>query len=296
MLPSLHKLLSSRSSVLVLLIVIWSATGCKKDTPAAEDEFNPAIAKTLLDETYGDGARQSADVYLPANRGNATPVVIMLHGGSWMEGNKSDLNDVINIIRAQWPEAAIINMNYKLANGTAPNYHPAQMNDIAQLITYLGQRRSLWQIGDKITIAGVSAGGHLGLLYSYAYNTGNQVKAVVSIVGPTDFSDPFYTTNLLFQIVATNLLGKTWTQDPDLHRSVSPALRVSATSPPTFMAYGGQDPIVPLSNATTLRNRLQANGIAHTYVEYPAEGHEFSPATISDLTPRVIQFLKQYTQ
>jgi dipeptidyl aminopeptidase/acylaminoacyl peptidase len=67
---------------------------------------------------------------------------------------------------------------------------------------------------------------------------------------------------------------------------------VTATSPPTFMAYGGLDPLVPLSNATTLRNRLQTNGVIHTYVEYPAEGHEFSDATITNLVPQVVNFLK----
>lgn len=276
----------------LLLAMIILFIGCSKDSAIVVDEYDPSMAKTLLNETYGAKERQKADVYLPAGRNTNTPVIVLLHGGSWTEGKKEDLNDVVNLIRNQWPAAAVININYTLATNSIPNYHPAQMNDIARLLEYLDEKRSLWKLGTKTAITGVSAGAHLGLLYAYGYNTGNKVRAVVSVVGPADFSDPFYTNSPIFQLVATSLLGKSWTEDANLHRSASPALKVSATSPPTFMAYGGLDPLVPLSNAATLRNRLQTNNITHTYVEYPSEGHEFTPAAINDLIPKVIGFLK----
>lgn len=276
----------------LLLAFLLFITGCTKDTPVTVDEYDPAIAKTLLNDPYGPGARQKADVYLPAGRSTSTPVIIFMHGGSWSEGSKEDLNEVVSLIRTQWPQAAIVNMNYTLADNSVPNYHPAQMNDIGRLIDYIGGKSSLWKLGNKIAITGVSAGAHLGLLYSYAYNSGNKVKAVVSVVGPTDFSDPQYVNSPLFQLVAASLLGKTWTEDANLHRMASPAYRVTATSPPTFMAYGGADPLVPLSNAATLRSKLQANNITHTYVEYPGEGHEFSNTAITNLIPKVISFLQ----
>jgi acetyl esterase/lipase len=276
----------------LLLAIVILFIGCTKDTPDVVDEYDPANAKTLLNVQYGIKERLKADVYLPAGRNTGTPVVVLLHGGSWTEGNKEDLNEVLNLMKAQWPQAAYININYSLADQTAANYHPAQMNDIAKLLEYLDEKRDLWKLGTKTAITGVSAGAHLGMLYAYGYNTGNKIKAVVSVVGPADFSDAFYSGSPIFQLVAASYLGKTWTDDANLHRSASPALRVSATSPPTFMAYGGLDPLVPLSNAVTLRSRLQSNNITHTYVEYPTEGHEFTTTAINDLTPRVISFLK----
>lgn len=273
-------------SVMVLFM------GCSKDSPLAVDEYDPSKAKTILNDAYGTRERQKADVYLPAGRNTNTPVIVLLHGGSWTEGSKEDLAEVVNLIKVKWPEAALININYTLADNSIPNYHPAQMNDIARLLEYLDEKRSLWKLGTKTAITGVSAGAHLGMLYSYGYNTGNKVKAVVSVVGPADFSDPYYVSSPLFQLVATSLLGKTWAEDANLHRSASPALKVTATSPPTFMAYGGLDPLVPLSNAATLRSRLQSNNVTHTYVEYPTEGHEFSNTAINDLVPKVISFLK----
>lgn len=286
---TMHTLLKVQVISLALILVLAS---CNKEIGGEGNEYDPAVSKTLKDEAYGAGAPQKADIYLPANRGATTPLLVFLHGGSWAEGNKSDLDEVMTLIRAQWPEAALVNMNYTLANNTAATLHPAQMNDIGKLLEYIESKKTLWQVGGKWAITGVSAGAHLGLLYSYAYNTGSKVKAVVSVVGPTDFSDPFYTTNPIFQAVATNYLGKSWLQDPDLHRSVSPALKVTTAAPPTFMAYGALDALVPLSNATTLRNKLQTLGITHTYIEYPTEGHEFSPAAINNLVPQVVNFLK----
>lgn len=283
------KLHTAPALLLTLLVFL---AGCTKDAPVTPDEFDPATAKTLLNISYGAGTRQKADVYLPAGRNASTPVIVLLHGGSWTEGSKEELQEVVTLIRSQWPQAALVNMNYTLADHTAPNYHPAQMNDIAKLLTYLDENRGLWRLGTKIAITGVSAGAHLGLLYAYAHNTGNKVKAVVSVVGPTDFSDPLYVNSPLFQLVAASLLGKTWTEDANLHRMASPALRVTTTSPPTFMAYGTADPIVPLSNAATLRSKLQANNITHTYVEYPGEGHEFSATAVANLVPRVVSFLQ----
>lgn len=278
------------SAVITALFI----SACNKEVSESGGDFNPAIAKTLPNEKYGAGIRQVADVYLPANRTANTPVVIMLHGGSWTEGDKEDLNDVVNLIRNQYPEAAIINMNYTLAANTPSTAHPAQMNDINALIDYVDSKRSLWQVSEKKGLAGVSAGAHLSLLYSYAFNSGKKVKCVISIVGPADFSDPFYINNILFQALASNLLGKTWVQDPNLHRSVSPALQVTTSSPPTFMAYGRLDALVPISNAERLKNRLMMNGIPHTYVEYPNEAHEFSQTAINDVAPKVVTFLKTY--
>jgi dipeptidyl aminopeptidase/acylaminoacyl peptidase len=58
------------------------------------------------------------------------------------------------------------------------------------------------------------------------------------------------------------------------------------------MAYGLLDPLVPISNANTLRLKLQAFGVKNSYVEYPNEGHEFSITAINNLFPQVITFLK----
>jgi acetyl esterase/lipase len=277
----------------ILVVFVFALASCSKETSNESTGPNPTVALVIKNEKYGSAARNVADIHLPANRSTAkTKMIVIMHGGSWTQGDKADLDLIIEQIKNLYPELAIVNMNYRLADGTAANYHPSQMNDIKQLLDYIETKKTIWQVGSPTGIAGVSAGAHLAMLYAYAFDTDKKMKCVVNVVGPTDFSDPLYSSNPIFQLVAANFLGKTWAQDPDLHRSVSPALRVTTTSAPTFMAYGTIDNVVPISNAFTLRQRLITNGVTHTYVEYPTEGHEFSTTAISDLLPRVVTFLK----
>ncbi len=280
----------NKISAFVFLILLL--TGCAKELSNEDMTLNPARSLKLENERYGTATRQVADIYLPANRNANTKILIILHGGSWGQGDKTDINTYIDTIRDQWPELAIVNMNYRLANGTPANAHPAQMEDIEDLITYIKSKRNTWIIGDEYGISGVSAGGHLALLFSYAFDFGDDINVVASIVGPTDFSDPLYTSSPLFQVVAANLLGSTWAQSPELHRSVSPALLVTPAVPPTFMAYGLLDQVVPISNATTLRGNLIAENVTHTYIEYQNEEHELSETAVADLIPKLISFLK----
>jgi acetyl esterase/lipase len=286
-----HLHTPGRFLIFTLFSTLLLFSACKKDTG---DSFDPSVEKILQNEAYGAGSRQVADIYLPANRNAGTKVVILVHGGGWSDGDKGDLRDVITLLRTNWPEVAVVNTNYTLANNTQATHHPAQMNDFNTLVNYIKANKSLWQIGEDMGMAGVSAGAHLALLYSYAYRGDNRIKAVASVVGPTDFSDPFYINNTLFQVVAKNYLGKTWIEDPELHKAASPALRVSNNAPPTFIAYGLLDPIVPVSNATTLYNNLIAKSIPASLIEYPLEAHEFSPTSIQAVTLLIIGFMKTH--
>ncbi|TAD81688.1 MAG: alpha/beta hydrolase [Bacteroidetes bacterium] len=270
-------------------------TACgKKDTPVA-DPFDPAIAKVLRAEAYGTLPRQVMDLYLPASRGSSTKLLILLHGGFWSSGDKADLDNFIPLLQAQYPQLAIANINYRLANiAEANTQHPAQMADIKTLLDYCDKNFAKWHITNNYSLIGVSSGGHLSLLYAYAYDSPRRLKTVAGVVAPANFADPLYTSNGLFQNIAVNFLGKSWLQDSVLHKAASPSLVVSAGAIPTFLAYAGADALVPVSNATAMRNALSARGVVHQYHFYPSDGHELSPATIADLLTKHVAFLKLY--
>ena len=277
--------------VTALICLSLLAFSCKKEK-SLDTDADPAQARTLLNQAYGNGARQRADVYLPANRSSTTRVMVVLHGGSWIEGDKADINPYIPILQTSLPNTAIVNINYTLANGVAENRHPRQMEDITTVLSWIDAQATTWQVGNTRIMLGVSAGAHLAMLYAYAYSPSGRIKAVASLVGPTNFTDAFYINNPLFQNVALSYLGSTYATNPTLHQQASPALRVSATAPPTFMAYGAQDVLVPVSNATTLVNQLTTFGIPHRYELYHNEGHEFSTAAATDALGKWRQFVE----
>lgn len=279
-----------KTSLHLILLIIFFVFACKKD-----DVTNSSLAPLELKEvSYGSGSLQKADVYLPANRTQAsTKTIILIHGGSWIAGDKNDLSNVIPLLKSALPNAAFVNINYTLATGTEATRHPAQMNDLKTLLQFLNSKSAEWNIAQSWTMLGVSAGAHLGMLYAFSFDTEKQVKLVGTIVGPTNLTDPFYVSNPLFQSWMTSLLGKSFGQDPALYQQLSPLLQVKSTAPPVYMAYGGFDQLVPTTNHTMLDTKLKELKVPYKYDYFPFEGHEFSNDAILKTIASFSQFWKQ---
>ena len=58
--------------------------------PAARPPELPVGTRVLRDLAYGDDPRQRFDVYLPAKPLDAAPVILVVHGGGWANGNKDN--------------------------------------------------------------------------------------------------------------------------------------------------------------------------------------------------------------
>jgi acetyl esterase/lipase len=270
-------------SIVSFSVVVLFLASCNKNIDAGQnDPFDPSKALDIKNVSYASGIRNKADVYLPANRNTAsTACIIMLHGGSWVAGDKADNNAFIPLIQKALPGVAIVNMNYTLADGNANNTHPAQVKDVAALLRFVDSISATWHIKKQYGLIGISAGAHLACLYSYSFDALKQIKLVASFVGPTNISDAYYTGNPLFEPILVAFTGKRFADDPNLYKAMSPAFQVSATSPPTYMAYGGADPLVPVSNPSLLAANLQANGVPYIYDFYATESHELSTGAVN---------------
>jgi len=104
---------------------------------------NPATAQTLTDVSYGTDAAQKMDIYLPANRTTAsTKVIVLVHGGAWSSGNKTDLSTlqvgmvITDTLKTRFPDFAIFNINYRLSTGTV-NLFPTQENDMKAAVQFI---------------------------------------------------------------------------------------------------------------------------------------------------------------
>lgn len=285
---------SRKVLVWAFLFVAAGLWGCSKnDGSTVADEFNANKAATLLNLAYGNGTRQTADIYLPANRTTSkTGIIVLLHGGSWVAGDKADLNPIIPNIQQANTDVAIVNMNYTLADGTVAGQFPAQLNDIHALLKFMQSKAAEWKISEKISLVGISSGAHLAMMYTFSFANPVAVKMVASIVGPADLTDPLYINTPLIQNVLTSFLGKSYNQDPALHRNASPVAQVKAGLPPVFMSYGEKDELVPLAQANALHNKLKQSGITTQLLLYPAEGHEFSKSAIDDTILKLASFYK----
>src|SRR5688572_23654531 len=115
----------------LLLSLLFLGIACKK-----ESSDNENAAQTHTDISYGPDALQKMDIYLPANRDtNNTKLMVLIHGGAWIEGDKADFN--IPDIKKLLPEYAIANINYRLVTNNGQNTFPAQEEDVKAAVSFL---------------------------------------------------------------------------------------------------------------------------------------------------------------
>ena len=221
-------------SGLVILSVLIS---CKKTDDTIV--IIPVSASTMLNSSYGTDPLQKMDIYLPAGRTTATTkVLILIHGGGWTAGDKSDFTSAIDTLKLRLPDYAIININYRLASAPANNTFPTQETDTKAAVDFIYNNRSTYLISNKFVLLGASAGGHLSLLEAYKYHSPVNIKAVVDFFGPTDMTDLYNNPGAYPPIVIAALMNGTPTTNPTLYQQSSPIYFANSSSCPTIILQG----------------------------------------------------------
>lgn len=268
---------------------------CSKDND--NDPSPPLTEETILNVSYGNNAQQKYDLYLPANRSTEkTKVIILIHGGGWTSGDKADMDYIIPALKLNHPGHAIVNINYVLADAQTPAF-PNQFEDVEAVINKLSDEKNELHIKPEFAMIGASAGAHLALMYDAVYDENNKVKMVADIVGPTDFTDPFYSENPNFGILLNALVDESaYPSGTDFAVAVSPALQISNTTSPTLLFYGNTDPLVPLSNGETLNEALNLAEIDHNFTVYEGGHGDWSATDFEDLQSQISTYIDTYLE
>jgi acetyl esterase/lipase len=115
-------------------------------------------------DAYGTDAAQRLDVYIPPGVHDA-PILIMVHGGAWMVGDKANTGSIENKLK-HWLAKGwiVVSVNYRMLPD-AMAYEQAQ--DVAEAVQWAQGYAEDWG-GDpkKIILMGHSAGAHLVALVS----------------------------------------------------------------------------------------------------------------------------------
>ena len=279
------KQIKKISFLILLSIYLNSCSNESNEIPIVPETLS---YREILNVSYGNDNQQVFDIYLPENRDLNTKVMILVHGGGWTSGDKSEMNSIKDLYLQNLPNIAIVNINYRLSNQNNPPY-PMQIDDITAIINYLKANKNEYVISENFGFLGISAGGHLALLWSYAFDSNNNVNMVASIVGPTNFTDPAYlnNTNPVLQALL-NIYGIN--TSIEFLEEISPLHRVKSTSPPTILFYGGQDPLVPSTQGLDMRDRLIELGVENNFTLYPNAGHGWEGVDLLDTWNKIITF------
>ena len=277
-------------NITIYLFLILSLGSCSKNVTADTTD-----AQKISNVSYGADARQNMDIYLPADRNSSTtPLAILIHGGGWSGGDKQDFGLFIMELQKRLPGYAIANINYRLASNNN-NLFPTQENDIKAAVEFLLNKSGEYKISKQLVLIGASAGAHLALLHSYKHNTNNSnIKAVVSLFGPTELVSLYNNApNPNIPVLLTGVTGGTPASKATIYQQSSPYNFVTAQSSPTLLFHGGNDPLVPVSQSTQLKDKLAANGVVNQYIFYPSEGHGWTGPNLTDTFNKIEVFLKQ---
>jgi acetyl esterase/lipase len=272
----------------VVFTFIFFFVSCKKKDIIPQDQNSP---QTIRNVSYGSDPQQKMDVYLPGGRSvDSTKLMVLIHGGGWNTGDKSDFDIFVDTLKKRDPSYAIFNINYRLAN--PPNLFPLQELDVKAAIEFIVTKSTEYNISNKIVLVGASAGAHLALLQAYKYPSPVKVKAVVDFFAPTELVS-LYTNppNPLVPALLQSVTGHTPSSNPAIYQESSPVNFVTPQSPPTIILQGGLDIVVSPSQSVLLKNELLVKGVAFEYILYPTEGHGWFGANLTDSFDRILAFL-----
>jgi acetyl esterase/lipase len=247
-------------------------------TKASDITFTTVDGMPLKLDIYsaaGSGGSRGADS-IPSNSSGKSmnPAVIIMHGGSWRRGHKSDLARFDNWLAGK--NYTVFEIDYRLA--TSQCHFPKQLEDVEAAITWVEKHGQEYNADpSRIILLGRSAGAQLALIAAYKNRT--RIKGVASYYAPTDLVWD-YNHPCVFDIVKTrptieNFLGGTPNTVPLLYESASAIKQVSSTSPPTLILQGGRDQVVGKENAEFLAAKLKSCGVPFEYVYLPWANHGF---------------------
>lgn len=271
------------SCVVPMLLVLALLAGCSKTQLGSSD----LPYQETYDQAYGTGTFRKYDLFLPAGRNQQTKVVLLLHGGGWVTGDKWGCKYYAQKFAAAG--YAAVSMNYRLANDSV--HYTEMLEDIDSVIGCVVKNSGQWGIGNgPVALFGYSAGGHLALLYAYARDPGKQTGAVISVAGPTDVRDSllWQSPGLYDDIVtmAGDTLPANWAQ-------ASPVSFLSPSNPPTLLIHGTLDNVVPVSQSVTLDQMLRASNSTVDLLLLENEGHGYSAEATELFLSRSETFLHE---
>lgn len=261
------------------------STLLRDKTPASEwlrpfHMKRPGV-KRLADIAYGDAdkRRNMLDIYQPQEpREGGYPVLLQVHGGAWMIGEKEQqgLPLMYHLAQRGW---ICVSINYRLSPAAT---FPDHIVDVKKAIAWI--REHIAEYGgnsDFLAITGGSAGGHLSSLAALTANkaefqpgfesANTSIDAAVPFYGVYDFLDRHQVMGRMsMEGIGTRYMFKCPPQDnPELWDSMSSESNVNKDAPPFFVIQGTHDSLVWEETASHFVDALRktsSNPVAYAQV------------------------------
>jgi acetyl esterase/lipase len=242
------------------------------------------------------------DIYTPAQRERPRPAVLLIHGGGFVGGSRTDADIVAAARHLAEAGFVAVALDYRLVDpGQAGRVWPAPLTDVQRAARWVRAHAATYGIDpERLGAYGISAGAglaaHLGVRDSQDTSDhdlsafSSRARCVVALAGPMDGTIP--PANPGDIEVAETLFGGTITQVPNVYHDASPVNHVDRESAPFLVIHGVRDTVVPIAHARRLVAALQKAGVAVEAVEVPDAGHDVF--NWDRVGARALAFLERY--
>ncbi len=262
--------------------------------PAPEELRVPKDTRFYQDLAYVENGheRQKLDLFLPpidqVKAGEKLPVVIWMHGGAFMYGDKGGRFRALAMLRQGY---AVASLNYRLSQHAV---FPALLQDCKAAIRWLRAHAETYGLDpDRFVSWGESAGGYLGSILGTTgdvkeYDVGANLEFSSRLQGVVDFYGPSDFTVMDEQARKTpgadrnhdepgspesKLLGGPVPENKDKAQRANPITYVSKDDPPFLILHGDHDRLVPYGQSVILVEALKKAGVAVTLHTVKGGGH-----------------------
>lgn len=251
---------STPTAPLLRLLLCLLSLGCARSDVSAQN--------TYIDVQYGPASLHKLDVYASAKQGS--PIIILVHGGAWFGGSKTDLSALAEFLRSKGYTVASV--NYRVSWQAT---YPANISDLACSIGFMKQKASYYNGDpDRVALIGHSAGGHLAALQglvdsqydSCSFVQDLSVDGVIGGAGIYSFQfQPTYEPNRILQMLGDSAR---------YYVEAQPVYRVHAGTTTKFLLLTAiPDNIVDPRTAYEFRDTLASNHIDVTLQEFYSKNH-----------------------
>lgn len=242
-----------------------------------------------LDVAYGSDRDERLDVFDPQPAAGAPvtpgrPVVLWVHGGGWVSGDKADVAPYLRALAAV-TGAVCVGVNYSVPPRRG---YPTATRQLVGAVAFLRREADRWDLDPtRIVLAGDSAGAQLaGQLAEVVTTPGladaigvpvplpaEHLRGIVLCCGlfvlPHGMPAPRLVRFAGDQVSRAYLAGPVRPDDPRIAQ-LDVAAQATAAFPPAYVTAGNGDPLLPSSRA--LVDRLEILGVPVRTRFYP-DGH-----------------------
>ena len=267
----INKIIYTR--VVTTITLIFWALVCFAQPPAA---YTDHIKRKWLNISYATiSPAQKLDIYLPDEGNGPFRVIISIHGGAFMFGDKAD-EQVNPMLKGLKHGYAVVSINYRLSGEAL---FPKNINDVKAAIRWVKANAATYKMNpDKIVVWGGSAGGNLSALAGTSAdvkeledlslgnaNQSSRVQAVVDWFGPTNFllmdeqlkeTGNGKSDHSDANSPESKLLGQKITDIPTKVQLANPETYISKDDPPFLIEHGTKDQLVPTQQSVNFAAKL----------------------------------------